>query len=153
MEVRLATLDDIEPICILYHEFWQYNADLQPMYYKAGTENGGYPKSVITSEKADIIIAVEKNIIVGFIHIREAQTPPFDAFVRYNYAEIIDFITTVNHREKGIGSELLGAAKQWAKERNLDYIELFVLSDAEDEFRFYENRDFVTVSHTMRCLL
>ena len=69
MEIRLATLDDIASICRLYHEFWQYNADLHPVYYKAGTESGGYPKNTITSEKSDIFLAVENNTIVGFIHI------------------------------------------------------------------------------------
>ena len=123
MEIRLATLNDIEPMCRLYHEFWQYNADLQPIYYKVGNESGGYPKNTIISEKSDIFIAVENNTIVGFIHIKEAQTPPFDAFVKHNYAEIIDFITTAAYRKKGIGSNLMDAAKQWAKERNLDSTE------------------------------
>ena len=153
MEIRLATLDDIEPICLLYHEFWQHNADLQPVYYKAGVEHGGYPKSTITNDKSDIFLAVKNNVILGFIHIREAQTPPFDAIIQHNYAEIIDFITTAEYRKKGIGSKLMEAAKQWARERNLDYIELFVLLEAEDEFHFYEHKGFVTVSHNMRCPL
>ena len=153
MEVRLATLNDIEPICRLYHEFWQYNADLQPAYYKAGKEGGEYPRSTITGEESDLILAVDNETIVGFIHVKETRTPPFDAIVQHKYAEIIDFIVTAPCREKGIGSELMNAAKQWSKSRNLDYIELFVLSNAAKEFHFYENKDFVTVSHTMRCTL
>ena len=153
MEIRLATPDDIEAICQLYGEFWRYNADLQPMSYKAATESGGYPKSAIGSENSDIFLAVENKTIVGFLHIRESQTPPFDAIIQHKYAEIIDLMTTAAYRKRGIGTKLMNAAKRWAKTRNLDYIELFVLSDAKSEFRFYEQKNFVTVSHTMRCTL
>ena len=153
MEIKLAGLGDIASICQLYNEFFAYNAGLQPVYYKAGKEDGAYPKSIIESEASDILIAVDEGEVVGFIHIREAKTPPFDALVPHNYAEIVDFITTAAHRKKGIGSLLMDAAKQWAKARELDYIELFVLTDARDEIRFYEHASFVPVSHTMRCPL
>jgi ribosomal protein S18 acetylase RimI-like enzyme len=153
MYIRLATLDDIEPICKLYNEFFAYNADLQPAYYKAEKESGEYPRGTITGEKSDIFLAIEKDTVVGLVHIREAQTPPYNAFVPHNYAEIVDFITTEKYRKKGIGAKLMDAAKQWAKMRNLDYIELFVLSNAKDGFHFYERKDFVVTSHTMRCPL
>ena len=48
MEIRLATLNDIEQIRLLNHEFWVYNARLQPEYYKDAEESGAYPKSVIS---------------------------------------------------------------------------------------------------------
>jgi len=153
LEIRLATLNDIEPLCQLYCEFFAYNAALQPMYYKAGIENGRYPASVISSENADIILAVEDKKVVGFIHIREAQTLPYDVLVPYKYAEVIDLMTTAAHRKEGIGSGLIDAAKQWARTRHLDYIELFVLCEAKNQLRFYANRDFAVVSHTMRCPL
>ncbi len=153
MEIRLAALSDIEPICRLYEEFFAYNATLQPQYYKAAKEGGDYPRGTIQDDASDIFLAVEDGKAVGLIHIREAQTPPFGSVAPHNYAEIIDFITTAERRKRGAGSRLMEAAKQWAKNRKLDYIELFVLSEAKDERRFYENKDFVTVSHTMRCHL
>ena len=153
MEIRLATLGDIEPICRLYNEFFAYNAGLQPQYYRAVKESGEYPKSTITSDASDIFLAVENGAVIGFIHVREAQTPPFDSVAAHKYAEIIDFIVAAAHRKKGIGSALFDAAKQWSKARNLDYIELFVLSNAEDANRFYRRENFAAVSHTMRYSL
>lgn len=153
MDIRLATLNDIEQICQLYNEFFDYNAELQPEYYKAVKESGGYPKSVIENEESDIFLAVENDTVIGFIHVREAQTPPFDSIVPHKYAEVIDLIVTALCRKKGIGAKLMNAAKQWGKTRNLDYIELFVLSDAKGEFLFYKHEGFDTVSHTMRCPL
>lgn len=153
MEIRLATLNDINPICGLYDEFFAYNAGLQPKYYKAAKEGGEYPKSVIASEDSDIFIAVSDGAVAGLIHVKEARTPPYDAIAPHKYAEIIDFIVTASCRRKGIGSALMDAAKQWSRARNLDYIELFVLSEAEGEFLFYKREGFVTVSHTMKCAL
>ena len=153
MEIRIATLEDVEQICCLYTEFFSYNAALQPDHCATAKESGKYPKSVISCENADIILALEGNAVVGFIHIREAQTPPYPAIVPHKFAEIIDFVVTASYREKGTGSKLMDTAKQWGKARNLDYIELFVLSNASAAFRFYEKRNFATISHTMRCPL
>ena len=150
MEIRLAVSKDIEQICQLYNEFFAYNARLQPKYCRAAEENGEYPRSTTTNKNSDIFIAVENDTIVGFVHIREAQTPQFDSVVPHKYAEIIDFMVTASHREKGIGSKLMDEAKQWSKVRNLDYIELVVLSNAKEAFSFYEQKDFVAVSHIMR---
>ena len=108
-------------------------------------------QSQVKSQISSLLLRIIQ--LLGLFIYKEAQTPPFDAFVKHNYAEIIDFITTAAYRKKGIGSKLMDAAKQWAKERNLNYIELFVLSDAQDEYSFYEHKGFVTVSQTMRCPL
>jgi len=153
MEIRPATHSDIEQICLLYNEFFAYNADMDPVYCRAGKENGEYPKTVVDSDSADLIVAAENDILIGFIHIKEGRTPPYDALVQNHYAQIIDFIVTAAHRRKGAGKKLMDAAKQWANERKLDYIELFVLQGAKAEHRFYENNDFTPVFHTLRCML
>jgi len=153
MEIRLAVLNDIEQICELYHEFWEYNADLQPQYYKSATETGGYPRSVIENTDADLFVAVENEFMVGLIHVRELQTPQYDVFVHHKYAEVVDLIVTASNRRKGIGSALMDAAKNWSRARDLDYVELFVLAEASGEIQFYERENFKTVSHTMRYTL
>ena len=153
MEIRVAACDDIEQICRLYNEFFAYNAEKDPVYCRAGKEYGEYPKSVVESGSSDLIVALDDDEIIGFIHIKEGKTPPYDALMQNHYAQIIDFIVTAKHRKKGVGTKLMDAAKQWAKGRNLDYIELFVLTGAVNEHRFYENNDFTTVMQTMRYML
>jgi len=153
MKTRLATLSDIEAICPLLEEFFAYNAGLQPMYCRADNERGEYPKSVIESDNADFLLAARSDTVVGFVHISEVETPPFGSIVPHRYAEIVGFMVTASHREQGVGSELMEAAKQWSKARNLDYIELAVLTNAREARRFYEQKKFGTVLHTMRCVL
>jgi len=153
MEIRLAVQSDIEQICLLYNEFFAYNAEKDPVYCRAGKEYGEYPKSVIEGTGADLIVAVENDEVIGLIHIKEGRTPPYDALQQNHYAQIIDFIVTAEQRKKGAGTKLMDAAKAWANERKLDYIELFVLDGAKGEHRFYENNDFVPVMHTLRYML
>ena len=150
MTIRLAMPNDVEQLCRLYNEFFAHNADLAPDYFRAGTESGSYPKSTIDSESADIFVATEDNTIVGFLHIREAQTPPYDAFIPRKYAVIIDFFVTAPYRKQGIGTMLMDSAKQWAAARKLDYIELSVSSSPKGAYEFYRQKDFAAVSYTMR---
>lgn len=153
MDIRVAVLEDVTEICGLYNEFFEYNSSLQPEYYRYGKETGSYPESTIASNESDIFVAVDNGKICGFIHVKEAETPPFDAFVPHKYAEIIDFIVALSYRRCGIGTMLMDAVKQWSKSRGLEYVELSVLSNAKGEKLFYEQENFKTVSHTMRCPL
>jgi len=153
MEIRLATLNDIEAMCPLFTEFFAYNAQLQPMYCRADIERGEYPRTIIESENSDFLIAVENDAILGFIHITQMKTPPHGSIVPHNYSEIIAFMVTASQRGQGIGAMLVEAAKQWSNSRNLDYIELFSLVNADEANRFYDHNDFVTVSHIRRYTL
>jgi len=154
MEIRPAVSNDIEALCSLLTEFFTYNAALQPAYYKAHNESGEYPtKSIIESENSDFLVAVENDAILGFIHIIQMETPSYCSLVPHKYAEIELFMVTALHRKQGVGSKLIDAAKQWSKDRNLDYIELFSLSNAESANNFYNNNNFATVSYIRRYTL
>jgi len=153
VEVRLATLDDIEAMCPLLTEFFAYNAQLHPAYCSADIERGVYPKIIIESDSADFFIAVEGNTVVGCLHIDQKKTPPYTSVVPHNYAEIISFAVAASHRERGIGAMLIKAAKQWGRARSLDYIELTSLRGAEEANRFYDNKDFTVVSCIRRYTL
>ena len=151
MEIRVATLRDAGGICQLYNEFWLYNEGLQPEYHQRAIENGEYPKNMIASEDSDIFIAIENDEIIGFMRVREAETLPYPPVVYHRYAEIVELFVTASCRRKGVGSLLMNAAKQWSKARNLDYIELMVLSDAKGEIAFYKQYGLTAASHIMRC--
>ena len=153
MEIRLATLNDIEALCPLLSEFFTYNAQLQPVYCRAVVENGEYPKSIIESDDSDFLLAVENHDIIGFIHINQMKTPPYDSIVPHNYAEIMAFMVTASYRERGVGSKLIDFAEQWSKDRKLEYIELNSLADATQANSFYDNRNFITVSHIRRYMI
>jgi len=153
MVIRVATVEDIDALCPLLTEFFAYNANLQPMYCNAAVENGEYPRGIIESEDSDFLVAVDDNSIVGFIHIQQTKTPSYDAITPYNYAVIIAFMVTASSRKQGAGTSLIEFAKQWSKDKNLDFMELLSLVNADDANKFYDNNDFTTMSYLRRYLL
>lgn len=92
----------------------------------------------IKSEVEDIIIAVENDKIMGFIHIAEEKTLSYACFIPLKYAVIVDLYVQEAHRRRGIGTQLLEAAKQWAivcLDGGSVYSGPFRI--VEDEFCFY----------------
>ena len=150
MNIRFATKDDIELISKLFTEFYAYNAIQQPKYYISAKESGEYPDTVINGENGDVIVAVVDDIIIGFIHIEAANTPPYPSVVSHQFACIVDFFVVEQHRKKGIGRLLLEEAKLWARSRQLEYLELMVLENNAGGRNFYERENFSTISQTMR---
>lgn len=130
-----------------------HNASQQPKYYQAAAAYPNYPLSVINSRTAELFVAEEEGLILGFLHVAEEETPPFEAFVQMKFASVIDLFVLPAHRSKGIGSALLAAARQWAKERGLSYMELNVLTENENAIRLYQKQGYGKVSHILRCPL
>ena len=159
MEIRLAVPADADALCALYEIFFDQNAAEQPEYYRpvqyptSASDYGAYPKSVIASESADFLVAVQDSEVIGFIHVSEDKTSPYASIVPHRFAHVVDFVVRPDRRNCGVGALLLEHAKQWAQARNLDYLELFVLKQNENAHRFYRAHEFGDVSTTMRCPL
>lgn len=150
MNIRLATLDDLQSISNLLTEFFAYNAAQQPANYVSVTENGEYPCAVISGNSGDFIVAEIDNEIVGLVHVEQDATPPYPSVKPHKYACIVDFIVKEQYRRKKIGHLLLEKVESWAQSRNLEYIELMVLEKNQIGQNFYEREQFITISRTMR---
>jgi len=152
MDVKIATLDDAEMIGEMYRDFFTFHADLQPAYYQKA-ESGEYPANTIKSETADIIIAQADESIAGFIHVLEDETPPYDSIISHKFAVVMDLFVLPSYRKKGVGTALINAAKEWAKKRCLDYIDINVLAENKNAARLYLREEFQIVQHKMRYTL
>jgi len=149
MNIRLATQNDVQTICALLNEFFEYNARQQPQYYAAHIESGGYPSAVIDSADGDIIVAEIDDTVIGFMHIKEDATSPYPSVHARKFANVVALFVTDKYRKKGIGHLILDKAKGWAKSRNLEYLELMVLENNDIGKSFYKRENFVAVSQTM----
>ncbi|MET4563040.1 ribosomal protein S18 acetylase RimI-like enzyme [Lysinibacillus parviboronicapiens] len=150
MKIKIATLDDIQQIEVLYEELFFEMSALQPKYLKPAKQDVVFIKNTINEKKSDILIADINNRVVGFLLIQESTTPPYSCLIDHNYAFIIDVIVGSQYQNHGIGSALLLEAKKWAEKRNLDYLELNVLSENTGAIALYEKHGFKDTSHTMR---
>lgn len=153
MNIKVATLEDIPQIEILYEELFLEMSKLQPKYIAPAKQDVGFLTNTISEEKSDIIVVEIDNTIAGFLLIQELITAPYSCIVQHNYAYIMDVIVGGQYQGKGIGSLLLQEAKKWAVERKLDHLELSVLAENSGAFALYERHGYKEASRTMRLEL
>lgn len=148
--IRKADKTDIPVLCTLYHKFYQYNASLQPNYCLPAFETGNYPESVVARNTGEIFLAECNGIVAGFIHLESNSTPPYPSVSPHRFCMVVDLYVLEKYQHKGIGKELMDAAKQWKDENNLEYLELMVLSNNPKAIDFYKKEGLVVSSLTMR---
>ncbi len=65
----------------------------------------------------------------------------------------MDLVVDPKQRGDGTGTKLMNACKDWARCRNLEYLELNVLRENEAAIKLYEREKFREDVKTMRCEL
>ncbi|MDR2501998.1 MAG: GNAT family N-acetyltransferase [Oscillospiraceae bacterium] len=159
MEIRPASLADLDALCGLSELFFAHNDAQQPEYCrpvsfdKAAPDYGAYPKFVIESETQEHLLATEGGAVIGFCHVSQAETEPYASIAPHRFANIVDLFVLPERRSAGVGSALLRAAADWAKRRKLDYLELLVLAENKRAHSFYLRSGFGAASTTMRLPL
>ena len=111
-------------------------------------------RKAIRADDADFLLAERGGAVVGFALVGYAGwTPEFSCVLPHRYARLEDLAVDEAVRGQGVGGELLAAAKRWARNRRLEYLELNVLAQNENAIRLYESQDFVEATKVMRCML
>lgn len=125
-------------------------AELQPDYYLKASQDPAFIQTMIESDDSALLIAKKDHSVLGFIMAQEQATPPYNCIAPHKFAYIFDFVVTEKARGLGIGKQLMNALEEWAKSRNLDYIELSVLSNNTEAHKLYENIGYTNATNIMR---
>ena len=125
--VRKATFEDIPAIAELYREQFREMAKLIPDFIKEGDQSIEFLEKTISDDDSDILVYENDCTVVGFILLQAKTRPDFDFMLPGKYCYIMDVIVTKTHRNKGFGTALMNASKDWAKEQNCNLINLDVL--------------------------
>lgn len=142
MEIRAAVYEDIPGLLALYRGLFQEAAQLQPYNFRAAEATQASLKKLIDGPDSAILAAVQGGDVVGFAALAVQKTPALDCLAEHRYAYLMDLVVSQELRGIGIGSGLLDAAKDWARERGLDHIELNVLPENKSAARLYERNGF-----------
>ena len=152
--IRPAGEGDIPAIIALYRELDAAMVDLQPEFFCEAPREEAEVRRAILAKDADFLLAEQDGAAVGFALVSYAGwTPEFSCVLPHRYARLDDLIVSKPHRAQGIGGELVAAAKRWARNRRLEYVELNVLAQNESAVKLYESQDFVEATKVMRCML
>lgn len=138
MHTRTATKKDIPVLSELYTLFYSYNALLQPEDCVAAKESGEYPEWILNQPLHTLFLVESENKVIGFIHLEIAETPNYPSVAAHTFGQIIDLFVLEDYRRKGVGKQLIAAAKQWTVSKNLDYLELQVLGNNPQALEFYQ---------------
>ena len=152
--IRPATVEDLPSILALYRVLDEELVDLQPEFFCAAPREEEPIRRFLQSPDADFLLAEQGGTVVGLaLVVYEGWTPEFSCVLPHRYASLYDLVVLREYRSQGIGSSLLGAAKRWARDRRLEYLELGVLAQNSKAIELYEAHDFVEARRTMRCML
>lgn len=153
MVIRTATFGDSKAICDLYPILFAEAAKLQPMFWDVRVQSESFIQELIQKETAEIFVAQQGAVTVGFAAVTQQGTPPFPCIKPYRYAYLMDLFVLPMFRRKGIGTQLMNQVKLWARQRSLSYVELGVLEENARAIGLYERNAFKGVMRTMRCML
>ena len=142
MVIGPAKLEDMECISRLYKALNTDMSRLQPEMFRPAGEDGGFIRSVLESERDDLLLAREDGRVLGMALVQDKDTPPYPAFIQRRYTYLMDLVVDPEYRRQGVGRALLGAVKDWAESRDAEFIELGVLAQNEDAIRLYESLGF-----------
>jgi len=153
MIIRPAQLSDITPLQLLYQKQFADLQRHQPYSFKADLPDIAFLTETIQDPDCDFILAVEQDTIVGMTALFIENTLPYECFVPHRYVNFADLYVEAAYRNHGIGKQLIQAVKAWAKEKEVDYIELMVLKQNKQALALYLLQEFEIVHTTMRYTL
>ncbi len=151
MNIRQATAGDIAAIVKLFWELDTGSIREQPEHFQRGERTHDYLTAIINGEKSDFLLATLDEQVIGFALLYEREVKGLSLLVPCTYAYVQDFVVAQAHRNRGVGSLLLAASKQWASAHGLDYLRLAVLPQNMDARRFYARNGLYEQMITMEC--
>jgi GNAT superfamily N-acetyltransferase len=131
IEVRAARQEEAGAIVPLYE--W--------LFAPPGSKPGAWDErraavalgQAISSHDSVVLVAEADGRLIGFITAYQDLHS-----VRFGYrAWVEDFAVDPEHRSLGVGRALLGAARDWARERGASHLELDSADARKDAHRFY----------------
>ncbi len=153
-EYRSASVKDIDEIISLWNESRFYHEELDSrlaMVNNAHLEIRNYYFKQLSSEDAVFYIASNNSVSIGYICAQIQKAPPVHRVQRFGY---IDGLFVKNGcRRMGIGTNLVGLAKEWFKEREISVIQLTVAWKNQVGMLFWERCGFTEIMRRMRMQL
>ena len=145
LTIRRATVNDIPAIQRLYRELDEHHVRLLPEVFQSVAGHArpaAFIAEKIANEDSDYLLAEAQGELLGFVDLRVTSHPHYPMFRPHNFALVDNAVVDEAHRGRGIGTVLFEAAKRWARERGLRYMQTEVWHKNAGARTFYERQGF-----------
>lgn len=152
MDIKPATQDDLASICELADQVNATHHYELPHIFTHPEDSKGSMEFWSNQLKADnstFLVAKNNDSVVGFItaNLTENVENPF--LTSTKVCRVSTVIVSECLQKQGIGSKLMGAVENWAREFGAKDISLTVMEFNKNAHSFYINNGYVITSRTM----
>ena len=153
MKIRIATESDFVALKRLFLLLDGIAVQYQPNSFIRVERTDESLLEATKDSDHDILVVETDNEVVGFVFLGVAETPPFPNHKKRRVAYIIDIVVADAHRGKGLGTELIRAARGWGKDHGAEAMRLSVFPENLRAIQLYVENGFIEVMKTMECEL
>jgi GNAT superfamily N-acetyltransferase len=153
--IRRASETDIDALITLYIAFHEFHVDGLPERLRIPesydrVELRTSLKRIIASEESVIFLALVDKRAVGLaeVYLRHDQ-PDAQVVARSAYGYLQSLMVLDADRHHGLGTMLVTACEQWARERGANEMQLDSWEFDAGPLRFYELLDYKTLKRTL----
>lgn len=138
MKIRKAIINDSETLCKLYEGSLATMACYEPRQFRPAQPDMEFVQKGILQENGEIFVVEEDGAVVAmasaFLEDREERPYRFG----YKYVVLDTLYVSEYHRGKGYASALFQTIKDWAKQNDVQNIQLMTLGGNKKARAFYE---------------
>ncbi|WP_211745650.1 GNAT family N-acetyltransferase [Paenibacillus sp. Marseille-Q4541] len=142
LQIRSANADDIQSIILLRKELDEVNADLRPdLFTLTNYYTEEDVRNLLHTENSNVVV-VEKtpdNRVLGYAVLKMERTEQHLIFNERTSLFVQDFSVHEDVRGQGVGQFLFDYIVAYAKENNVDSLELNVFAENDRAMQFYES--------------
>jgi len=150
--IRKAVEADYQSVNFLYHETYTLYHKNMPDQYKEMPKTT-LPKGTflnIIEDKKELMIVAELNKeVVGVLYALTEKDDGDDWAQSYHRVSVEEISVSPKHFNKEIGTELMQATENWAKEQGISDITALVYAFNDNAINFYQKNNFVPYSIKM----
>ena len=151
IRIKLAGEEHIPGVVGFWKDFMDFHQAKDPFFtMRKGAEKefSNYFREVISADDTHALVAlVNKERVVGFSISAIKNHPP--VFTETKYGEIIDLAVHDDHRDNGIGEEMLKIIFEWFDAHDASRIELRAAAKNMIGYSFWEKHGFVEYLHVL----
>ena len=150
MQIRRATLADLDPIEALWREMMDFHAafdDHFTLSSQADANHRIHMTNLLQDESKRIFVADDGDQLLGYLMAEIKTYPPIYLVQKYGYIGTIS--VTESARRTGIGSKLLNAALDWFRDNDLQRVECAVAVENPVSRGFWKGVGFREIKETL----